>query len=702
MKLPDASYTSIQQIRDSALAMLRPPKRMTVSEFAEAHRDLNNPGSYVGKWRNSKTPYLVEPMDTVSSLDYEAMIFVGPARTGKSDMFLNWLGHTALTDPADMLLVHMTQNTARDYSNGDLAKLFRHSPDIGAQVAPGKHNTHDIRFKSGMRLLIKWPSISELSGKTVRYVWNMDYDRMAQDVDGEGNPFDLSAKRTESFKRFGMTVAESSPGFEVRDPKWIARTPHEAPPTGDDKTGGGILQLYNRGDRRRWYWRCFHCQEAFEADFKYLVYPDKGDALERAEQVSMICPHCGGVHDPKDKNELNNNGKWVKEGQMWLPDGTITGKARRSKIASFWMKGPAAVFQDWSGLVLNYLQAMEAYDSTGDTGPLKKTVNTDQGMPFTPPSLQAGRLPEELKNRAEDWGGSKDEPVVPDDVRFLIATVDVQAGAKSAFVVQVHGISPGGDVAIIDTFKIRKSDRIDENDPRREHHLVDPAAYPEDWHLLVPQVIERTYPLADGSGRRMQIKMTACDSGGAEGVTTNAYNFWRWLRHEHEARHDLRFHLVKGEPSKSAPRFQVRFPDSGRKDRHSGARGDVPVAFFNGTILKDQAYAMLGRRDAGGRIRFPIWAENWLYMQLTSEVRTADRWENLSKRRNEAWDLVYYCLGICLHPTIRIEKIDWENPPSWAAPWDKNDLVFGEDVGEAFVIKKPKTVDLSKLAGEFA
>lgn len=39
------------------------------------------------------------------SLDLTGMIFVGPARTGKSVMFLNWVGHTVMSDPDDMLLV---------------------------------------------------------------------------------------------------------------------------------------------------------------------------------------------------------------------------------------------------------------------------------------------------------------------------------------------------------------------------------------------------------------------------------------------------------------------------------------------------------------------------------------------------------------------------------------------------------------------
>ena len=59
-------------------------------------------------------------------------------------------------------------------------------------------------------------------------------------------PFDLARARTRTFGANGTTFAESSPGFEVKDPKWIRQSAHEAPPC------EGILALYNRGDRRRW------------------------------------------------------------------------------------------------------------------------------------------------------------------------------------------------------------------------------------------------------------------------------------------------------------------------------------------------------------------------------------------------------------------------------------------------------------------
>lgn len=693
-------FNLLEDILVATAEAVRPPERLTVSQAAEKYRYLNNPGSYIGHWDNSKAPYLRDIMDEMTSTEFKAIALAGPARCGKSDMFFNWLTHTAVCDPADVLLVHMTQGTARDWSMGDLRKAFRHSKELGKRVVPGRQNmnVHDVKFMSGMRLLVKWPTITELSGKTVPRVWFMDYDRMPLDVDKEGPPFDLGRKRTETFGRYGMTIAESSPGYEVSDPRWAASKPHEAPPT------PGILALYNRGDRRRFYWRCAKCGEPFESDFHLLQWPDSADHLEAAEAATLHCPHCnfGHTHDAgpgqPGKDELNLGGRWIKAGQIWRPDGSIEGTPVRSEIASFWIKGPQATFTTWKDLVYRNLKALEEWEKSGDIGALKATVNTDQGLPFVNPSLIGERLPEDLKARARDIG----DRVVPQDVRFLIASIDVQ---KHQFVVQVHGIMPGGDIVIIDRFDIRYSKRLDDRASGEQYLWLNPATYLEDWHLLVDQVIEKTYPLDDESGRHMSIKAVVCDSGGREGVTATAYNFWRWLRDEHPANHHQRFILLKGQPRLDAPRVRIAYPDSERKDRKAGAMGEVPVLQINSNVIKDQVYGMLARTDfGGGMVIFPDWLESWFYSELTAENRTLKgMWENPKKLRNEAWDLLCYCVAVCIHPRFgNIEKMDWDNPPGWARPWDKNDFVFKPEENATPFKPRQETIDLSALASNLA
>lgn len=711
-----ALFDSIESMVVAAAEGVRPPERLSVSEAAAKYRKLNNPGSYVGDWMNETTPYLVEPMDMLNSVSHTAMIFAGPAQAGKTDMFQNWQTYTVVCDPADMMLIEKSQATARDFSIRRTDRLHRHTPEVGSRLITRRNsdNTFDKRYTSGMIFNLSWPTINELSGRPIPRLWLSDYDRMDQDVDGEGEPFDLARKRATSFQSHGMCAAESSPGFFVENPKWIAKTRHEAPPT------QGILKLYNRGDRRRWNWRCVECHNAFEPDFSLLAWPKSEDIMESAEGVFMACPHCGSVytHDPgvlPGKHELNRSGRWIKDGMIWTPEGEIVGKPFRSDIASFWLKGPAATFVNWKDLVFKFLTAEKEYEDTGSETALKATVQTDQALPYTPKAVSDARLPEALKSRAKDFG----QRVVPHGVRYLVACIDVQ---KNRFVVQVHGIGVGGDIWIVDRFDIKKSKRLDEDG---ERFWINPGAYLEDWKLLVEEVMLKTYPLIDGSGREMAIKMTMCDSGGKEGVTANAYNFVRWLRDGREFKAEAdgvevpqdqgeyvwaagmfpRFQLIKGDPAPSAPRVRLGYPDSQRKDRHAGARGEIPVLFLGSDLLKDAVDKMLDRTDArGGRINFPSWLPDTFYTELTVEHRDpAKGWLNPKKYRNESWDLLVYAYASGLTRQIGLEHMDWNHPASWAEEWEKNDLIFDPaKQNKPFENEAKSNYDFGSLADELA
>ena len=88
----------------------------------------------------------------------------------------------------------------------------------------------------------------------------------------------------------------------------------------------------------------------------------------------------------------------------------------------------------------------------------------------------------------------------------------------------MHGICTDGlalnkDIYVIDRFEIKYSKRPDPEQGKGQFQWVNPGAYPEDWKLLGEELILKSYPLSDDSGRRMGVKMTVCDSGGKAGVT---------------------------------------------------------------------------------------------------------------------------------------------------------------------------------------
>jgi phage terminase large subunit GpA-like protein len=222
--------------------ILRPPERLTPSEAAARYRHLNNPGSYVGPWKNETTPYMVEPVDLLTSREYGAIVFVGPAQCGKTDtILLNPIIYGAVCDPMDMLIYQTSQTMAADFSRRRVDRMIRQNDCLSGRLLGGASadTTFNKVFRSGMMVTLSWPTINELSGRPVGRVFLTDYDRMPQDIDGEGSPFDLARKRTTTFGRVGKTFVESSPGFIQRDPQPTKRRLlRGSPPCTTAATGG--------------------------------------------------------------------------------------------------------------------------------------------------------------------------------------------------------------------------------------------------------------------------------------------------------------------------------------------------------------------------------------------------------------------------------------------------------------------------------
>lgn len=695
-------YMTLSGLVVEAAEIFKPPEKMTVTEAAVKYRYLKDPPKYSGPYKADETPYMVEPQNQIMSRQHTALFFAGPSQSSKTEsLILNTICYVVKCFPMDMLLFGASISSIRDFSHRRVDRMHKNSKEIGAELMPGKSNdnTHDKTYKSGISLSLLWPSPNEMSSKPAPLVMITEYDRMPEDIGGEGSGFILAQQRTTSYMNMGMTVVESSPAREITDLKWKPTGDHEAPPC------TGVLGLYNQGTRKRWYWPCPHCGEFFEASFKDLVYsitakdPKTGEkrALsyrEIGDTVHLACKVNGCTIEPHHKYEMNLNGVWLAEGEKIRADGTRYGTPLESDSESYWLKGPAAAYSTWRGLVIKYLKAEKVFFDTGSQEDLKTTTNTDQGELYVPRGSEQQRLAEDIQA-----GAFHTTPkTVPADVRALFSCTDVQ---DSRYVNQVMGLRPGlvkgsYDIVVIDRFDTKKSKRLDEDG---ERYLVKPATYLEDWDLLEEEVMNKRYELADGSGT-MGISMSVCDSGGKEGVTGKAYDFWRKMKTKGKGN---RFLLVKGDPNPKAPRVHLVYPDSQRKDRFANARGEIPVLLLNSNVLKDMLDGMLNRTTSGGgKVDFPDWLDLAFFEELTVESRNfKGQWENPAKRRNESWDLLYYFIAICVYRGI--DRIDWTKPPPWLQPWETNTNVEKTQAQKPAVDKEKKASQgFADLAADLA
>jgi phage terminase large subunit GpA-like protein len=630
---------------------------------------------------------MIEPMDMLACRQVEAVCFVGPARSGKTMGLLDaWVSHCVCHDPGDTLIVQMTQEKAREYSKTRIDRAIRHSPEVKARMSArsSDDNTYDKLTKHGMWIKIGWPSASQMSSSDYRYVALTDYDRMPDNIDGEGAAFGLGLKRTQTFLSRGMCMVESSPGRDYEDPAWTPSTLHEAPPV------SGILGIYNNSDRRRWYWKCPDCSEYFQASpglELFATMPSESELMDMVRESNLAalakdhakvcCPHCGSQIEHKHKHILNDKktARWVADGQQVTKYGEVVGEYHKSTIAGYWLGGVAAAYQSWESILRNYLQGLREYAMSGSDLTLKARINTDQAMPYLP-----RHLVEEGGAKVEDRVERLERFMVPKWARFLLAAIDVQGGQKARFVVQVHAIGVDMESAIIDRYDITGS-------PRGEDIRIDPAAYPEDWDVLTERVVNSTYRIDDE--RELRVYHTIVDYGGEAGVTIQAADWRRRLR---RAGLSSRVTLGKGDG-----RQKEAVQKTYARDQHGKRMRDVPLLLFSSDQFKDLVAAAMRRTEPGPTfMHFPVWLNSWFYDELRAEVRQPDgKWKKI-RARNESLDLwvMIWALAYALGPADPRRRYNWDNPHNrWAKPLPDNSEVMSKEqrqLMKAPATKKPK------------
>lgn len=664
-------------IRQDIAQMIRPPERVTVTEAAMRYVNVRTANGGIDKWDPKLTPYMIEPMDCLTSRQYSSVVFVGPAQSGKTQgLITNFMAYVIKCDPADFMIMQTTKGTARDFDTQVIKRAFRDSAELKKELAPGSKsdNTYDKVFKSGAILFQRWPSINELSGKPLKYVLITDYDRMTQNIDGEGSPYALGSQRTAKFLSRGMTLVETSPGFEITDPSKKTNLSHEAPPC------GGALSLFNMGDMRRWYVECPECKEYFmppsaEAGLDFTHDRDKAGVTRTkiTRPVKFVCTKNGCLIDVSHKRAMNDSGLWVPQGRT-IENGKVVGETIKSSMASFWFPGILAAYSNPEALVEKFLKGHREYDVTGSEQNLKTTVNVNFGAPYMPRHLAELEASAELSDRAEDL----ERYFVPDQARVLFASVDVQGGKASRFVVEVHAVGVGMEQWVVDRFEI---DFIGEEGDRRR---IDPGNNKEDWDVLIDKVISASY--RTHSGKKMVVHLTAIDTGGEGDTTNNAYQFYRRLKRQKLSSKVI---LIKGQSGKN----EIPIIRSYGKGENGKQLKDVPIYLLATDFFKDIVASILRKTVQGGMyLHFSQWLTDEYYNELQAEIRQENgKWTPIRKR-NESLDLNVYILACCWKLGINSEKFNWDSAPSWAAPMATNSNVIEREEAQE-IRKKPAVIN---------
>lgn len=676
--MSEAAYVSAGHLVFSALSGILPPERFNVPTWAEKRRWMSNTGGgIVGQFSHDDAPYTFAPSTDLTSLDYLNVAVVGPGQVGKTIIAENWLGYGIDIEPANLLWYMQTDQGIESYVKGRINPYIDEHEVLWSKR--GKRSSDDsIHFKrfTGMQVEFLAFGPSTIINKSAPRI-------VADEIDNYqwlGDVKPVLDVRRQTFGRQSMVLAMSHPD--------LARGLNPS----KDWTSG-IMAYYGDSTRAVWYWECPHCgmwssPAPIAARQMTLEFPrDEDVPLDVvAAEAYLACPAGCKVQD-HERKAMNLgayrhvHGGWVREGQELTEGGELRGEIAAKDTSGYWITGTMSPFVigGIGSLARNYVKALRARDSGDKDGEesLKQVVVKQWGIPYSPRravgSVEASTLVERvepaLKLRSVAHG-----------VRFLTLGVDCQAWGWEYL---VRGWGKGGESWIVDHGRIAGTNEA-------SGKPIDPATSPDDWDLLL-DLYNRTYPLADDSGRVLKIRAMAYDSQGVPGVATQAYAaFKRWRKlgkarklGEIGKRDVWTIIPTKGSHLLSAPRLIVSYPDTNRAANKTAARGEVPQGQFNPNLFKDALVGHLKMAEPGDWfVHFPAELKtpgsdvhHWFEQLVAEHQLPSGAWEKThSSAKNEVLDLmVLNHVAAHLHG---IARIDWASPPAWASDWADNPYVF--------------------------
>lgn len=381
---------NLNKVISKVISLLQPPEDLTVSEWAEKHRRLSSEASAEpGRWRNDRTPYLIEPMNSFNDPKIRNIVMVAASQVGKSEFINNCIGYVIDQDPGSILFIQPTTLDAKEYSKLRIAPMIRDCPTLKSKVSDAKSRDsgNTILQKSypgGILTLCGSTEAHALASKPIRYVFGDEKDRWKSSAGDEGDPWTLAKAR--------QTTFYNAKSIEVSTPTI--------------KGSSAIAASYAKGTQEHWKSCCPHCGEYNEIAWESIryEYTEHGEGSEKTFEITdvyYICPSCGGI---------SSEYAMKKAPAHWTPDNPA---ALENGCRSFWLNAFVSVWSSWESIILEFLEAR------GDPEKLKPVYNTKFGKLWE--SRGDTQSEDDLLIRREDYTAE-----LPDGVLVLTMGVDTQ------------------------------------------------------------------------------------------------------------------------------------------------------------------------------------------------------------------------------------------------------------------------------------
>lgn len=384
---PSALEAAEARVVELRRQLLRPPPKLTVSEWADQYRVIAAGTSpEAGQWRTSRAPYLRGMMDAFSDPLVENVVGMCGSQVAKTEVLLNVLGYFMHQDPSPILFIRETIGEAEKFSKTRLAKTIRATPALQEAVHDPRSrdsgNTILIKeFAGGDMTLVGANAPGGLAGQPRRVVLGDELDRWKGSAGTEGDPWELGYQRTANYWN-RKTGRFSSPGARSVE-------------MGDGRLVSPIERAFLEGDQRYYHVPCPDCGLMQRLVWGQLRWDER-----KAETAAYCCEGCGVLIGEEHKLAMLTGGEWRATAPF---NGT----------ASFHLNALYSPWARWSELVRKW------YKAQGNKDRLQVFANTILAESW---EERIGALdPNSLQGRAVAYAAE-----VPAGAVLLVAGADVQ------------------------------------------------------------------------------------------------------------------------------------------------------------------------------------------------------------------------------------------------------------------------------------
>ncbi len=597
--------TAKRIVLTAAARALQPKEPLTVSEWADKHRQLAVESSAEpGQWKTSRTPYLREIMDQLSEdSPAKLIVFMKSSQIGGTEAGSNWLGYIISHAKGPVAVVMPTEKSLGDWMAQKFDPMAAATPDV-AQSLKGRSNKSSDnnaarkKFTGGTLYAKTAGSTAELKSTSLRY-------GLADEIDEwdwstlQGDPLGLLDVRLTTFADRKLYV----------------------PSTPTLKDASRIEELYLNGDRRRYHVPCPDCKELFVLKWTNLRWSKHTSRTRHIDRAWYVCEHCGCEidehHKPAMLAEFGHGGQ-----ARWIAEAPEAGYPSYHVNALY---APIGLGLTWAELASEWIAAQ------GDHAKLMRFLNTRLGETWADRSRDI--KPNALIARAEPY----ELRTIPVGVLVLTAGVDTQ---DDRLEIQIIGHGDGDKTWVVDY-----------------HILPGNPANETLWDALSDYL---NTPLTNAYGKAMQIEATAIDSGGHH--THAVYQFCR-------SRRVRRAIAIRGANTPGRQILGRPIPQDVTWRGQTQKKGvalyqvgsDTAKHLLYGRLADD------ADKDPDARkVHFSQHLDNSYYDQLVAEHYNPrkNKWEIKPGKRNEALDTWVYAVAASHHPELYVHK--WRSA-AWTA-----------------------------------